>query len=300
MQPAAPVEFRAMRIARLTTADGRRAGSSRRRSGMSESAPVRNQSLVRGAQLLTALSRRPAGVTVAELCRAVDLPRTTVARLLATLEDIGFVERSGATWSVGRELTRIGRAAQPFKLLIDVARPLLEQLAIEARESVVLQLINRNWEAEVIIQVDPPMLVGLTNWMERRFAGELHASAAGKLALAAVSDEEVVFRLPGRLPAYTPATITDMNSLFAELARVRRQGFAETVDELELGLTGNAVPIEDEALIDATGLRSLSIGISGVTSRLPRERREALLPAILACRDQIVATLAGTSRAPDQ
>ena len=267
---------------------------------MSGSAPVRNQSLVRGAQLLSALARRPAGATVAELCRMVDLPRTTVARLLATLDDIGFVERNGATWSIGRELTRIGRAAQPFTQLIDVSRPLLEQLASEARESVVLQLINRNWEAEVIIQVDPPMLVGLTNWMERRFAGELHASAAGKLALSAVSDEEVVFRLPSRLPAYTPATITDLDQLFAELARVRRQGFAETVDELELGLTGNAVPIDDDALTEATGLRSLSIGISGVSGRLPKSRREELLPTILACRDQIVAAMAGTAPASDR
>jgi DNA-binding IclR family transcriptional regulator len=264
---------------------------------MTGSPPVRNQSLVRGAHLLAALSQRSEGATVAELCRAVDLPRTTVARLLATLVEIGFVERSGATWSIGRELTRIGRAARPFGRLIDVSRPLLEQLAVEVHESVVLQMINSSWEAQVIVQVDPPALVGLTNWMERRFAGELHASAAGKLALSQVSDEEAVFRVRQPLPAYTPVTITDLGSLLVELERIRRQGYAETVDELELGLTGNAVPIYDPALIEATGLRSLSIGISGLTSRLPKARRAELLPAILACRDQITAASASPSGA---
>src|SRR5438445_754339 len=90
----------------------------------------RNQSLVRGAELLRALANRPKGASVAEVARAVGLPRTTVTRLLATLAEIGFAERVDSSWIVGREVMRLGRAADPFRLLIDVARPLLDNLAI--------------------------------------------------------------------------------------------------------------------------------------------------------------------------
>src|SRR5713226_7313460 len=83
----------------------------------------RNQSLFRGAELLRALANRPQGASVAELSRSVDLPRTTVTRLLATLAEIGFAERSGSRWLIGRELMRLGRAADPFRRLIDVSRP---------------------------------------------------------------------------------------------------------------------------------------------------------------------------------
>lgn len=248
---------------------------------------VRNQSLERGAQLLRALARRPEGSTVAELARTVDLPRTTVTRLLATLEEIGFADRSGSTWIVGREIARLGRAADPFRRVIDAARPLLERLAIEAQASALLQIVNSNWDASVILQIDPPQLVGATNWVDRRFSGELHASAGGKLALAQTSDDDIRLRLPRTLPAYTASTITDIGRLLAEIATVRRIGYAETVDELEDGLTANAIPFDDRDLIAATGLRSLSIGISGLTSRLPTQRRKTLATRMFVLRDEL-------------
>jgi DNA-binding IclR family transcriptional regulator len=255
---------------------------------------ARNQSLVRGAQLLRALARRPEGATVADLARTVELPRTTVARLLATLEEIGFADRSGTAWMVGREITRLGQAADPFRRVIDSARPVLERLAIEAQASALLQIVNSNWDAGVLVQVDPPQLVGATNWVDRRFAGALHASASGKLALSGIADDEIRLRLPQTLPAYTDETITDIERLLAEIAHVRQRGYAETVDELEVGLTANAVPLDDAVLTRAVGLRSLSIGISGLTSRLPVDRRGALAAHMLELRDEIQRSLAGS------
>jgi IclR family transcriptional regulator, acetate operon repressor len=265
-------------------------GSHGRASGSSLAS---NQSLIRGADILRALARRPEGMTIAEITRTVDLPRTTVARLLATLADIGFADRTPTVWVVGRELTRIGRTADPLRRVIDVSRPVLEELALVAEVSAVVQIVRDNWEAEVIVQVDPPKLVGPTNWLERRFAGELHASAAGKLALSELSDDQVILRFPRPLAAYTPVTIKTLDALLAELANIRRQGFAETVDELEVGLTANAVPLHIAGVAEAAGVRSISIGLSGVTSRLLEERRVALLPAILAARDRIAAEVEG-------
>jgi DNA-binding IclR family transcriptional regulator len=267
-------------------------GTEGRGGRASGSSLASNQSLIRGAEILRALARRPEGMTIADLTRTVDLPRTTVARLLATLADIGFVDRTPSTWVVGRELTRIGRTADPLRRVIDVSRPVLEELALEAEVSAVIQIVRDNWEAEVIVQVDPPKLVGPTNWLERRFAGELHASAAGKLALSDLSDEQVALRFPRPLAAYTPATVKTLEALLVELAAIRRQGFAETVDELEIGLTANAVPLHGAGLAETAGVRSISVGLSGVSSRLPKTRREALMPAILTARDRIAAEIA--------
>src|SRR5262249_37659332 len=106
------------------------------------------------------------------------------------------------------------------------------------------------------------------------------------------TDDLVPSRLLRPLPAYTPKTITDLERLLVELQRVRRTGFAETVDELEEGLTALSVPLDDTDLPETAGVRAFSIGVTGTSARLMPAKRKAILPAVLACRDEIASRLA--------
>lgn len=253
--------------------------------------PAKNQSILRAAELLQVLAARPTGASVSEISRSVDLPRTTVTRLLATLEQVGFAERTDSRWAIGRGLVQLGLAGDPLRHVMDVARPLLEDLASKVQESALLIVVNVSWDAEAILQIDPPKMLGAINWTRRRFAGELHASAAGKLAFAELPDGVVISRLPKPLPGYTAHTITSIDDLLRELAQVRRQGYAETVDEIEVGVTGISVPLDINLVGKTTKVRAISLGISGSTARLPRERRKALLTELLACRSKLLAEL---------
>jgi DNA-binding IclR family transcriptional regulator len=245
----------------------------------------RNQSLQRTVTLLRAVAAHPEGATIATLAAETSLPRPTTSRLLATLADAEFVERAGASdgWVLGREILSLGRAADPYGRLAQLAQPHLEQLARDAAESAMLGASDRSDRLEVIAQADAGNLVGVGNWVGRRFG--LHASAGGKLILAGLADAGLEAALAGMtLERYTARTLTTRAALQAELRRVRRLGYAETVDELEIGLSSIGVVVGPMA-----GSVLLSVGVSGPTSRLSTGRRRELVPLIHACADRIRA-----------
>jgi len=254
----------------------------------------RNQSLQRTVVLLRALAAHPDGATIATLAGETKLPRPTTGRLLATLADADLAERlgSGDGWVLGQELVRLGRAADPHRRLVQLAQPHLEQLAVEAGESAMLGVSSRPGELDVIAQADAGNLVGVGNWVGRRFG--LHASAGGKLVYASLDEAEleaVLAELP--LQRYTARTFTTRAALRTELRRVRRLGYAETVDELEQGLSSIGVLVQPRL-----GSTLVSIGISGPTSRLTAKRRRELVPVIRVCAARIGALSSGVEASP--
>jgi DNA-binding IclR family transcriptional regulator len=260
----------------------------------------RNQSLIRGISLLQGLAERPAGATVPELAEVTELPRTTTARLLTTLHDLGMVERPNArVWVLGPELARIGRLADPFRPLRDRAYEPLQRLAREIQESAMVAVIYDTWETETILQVDAPNLVGATDWIGRRYGGVLHASATGKLALAALDDAEARAVL-GTPKAITAATITDVDALLRHLAEVRTLGWSSTVDELELGLTAVAVPLNDEVVASGAGARTLCVSVSGLSARLTPDRIEPVAARLRDAAAELSASLPAASDAAPQ
>jgi IclR family pca regulon transcriptional regulator len=219
--------------------------------------------------LLRALKRHPHGATTAALARATGLAPATAGRLLITLADAAFVVRGDQGWIVGPEVTRIAARADPHRALREQARPLLEHLAATARESAMLAIPCPGPQLEILAQADGPRLLGLTNWVGRHV--DLHASAAGKLVLAELSDADLVAWIRRERPRrLTPHTLTSRRHLVPEIQRARRQGWATLDQESEIGLGSIACAARDP---DGT-LRAI-IGFSGPAERLD-------YPALLA------------------
>lgn len=245
----------------------------------------RTQSLSRAIDLLRAVAVHEEGVSASELARATGLPRSTVARTLRTLADAGVVEERDG-WVLGYELVRLARTADPYRRLVDAARPALERLRDDAGESALLAVVTGRPALEIVLQLDPDRHVGVASWVGTDVP--LHASAAGKLVLAELDDDELAEWLAADPPErFTGATITDGRPLRDELARARRRGVAELVDELEEGLVSLAAPVRapDGALVAVAG-------ISGPTFRLGRARRRALAPELREAATAIEAALA--------
>jgi len=275
------------------------APASGRKPSSAGSAPVhapglpRAQSLARAAALVRAVAAAPAPTT-AELARACELPVATAARLLATLSDEGFVERTpdGAGWTLGMPLVRLARAADPDRALVAAARPVLEDLADAAGESAALAVARAGPAMDVIAQADGPGLLGVSDWVGREFP--LHASAPGKLVLAELDDDALgawVARV--RPERFTRRTITSVRGLRAELAAIRAQGYAELDGELEPELASLAVTVRG-----ASGAAVAFIGVSGPGGRLDARRRRALLGPLRAAGQRLEKALAapGVSR----
>ena len=243
----------------------------------------RAQSLNRAAALVRAAGAGGAPST-AQLARTCGLPVAPAARLLATLSDEGFVERTadGAGWTLGLPLVRLARAADPDRALVAVARPVLEELAAVCGESTALAVARAGPAMDVIAQADAPGLLGASDWVGRDFP--LHASAPGKLVLAELSDAELTEWVRRVRPQrFTPRTITTLGRLRNELTTVRTRGYAELHDELEPALASLAVPVR----AGAGGVAIAYVGVSGPSARLDAPRRRAHVGPVRAAADRI-------------
>ncbi|MBV0926298.1 IclR family transcriptional regulator [Halomicroarcula limicola] len=222
--------------------------------------------------LIEALHERStAGVT--ELAQATDLSKGAVHAHLATLEGRGFVVNNEGRYRLGLEFLRHGipvRNQYEYEAMCAKA----EQLAEETGERVWAQ-VEENGMAYYVCgargehHIEPPVRIG-----ER---AHLHQIAGGKAMLSCLTDDRIreIVAKHG-LPAATEHTITDEETLFAEIERIRERGYAYNREESVLGLHAVSTPIKK----DAHGVYGALV-ISGPANRLTGEKLESELPKLL-------------------
>ena len=246
---------------------------------------MRDQSRVhtvdRALQMLSAFDRDRRELGVRDFASLLDVHKSTASRLAATLAAGGFLERTpGAErFTLGPQAARIGLLAVGGRTLVEAARPAMEALAAETRETVVLS-VPSGGEALDIAQTSSEHRIGVTTWIGRR--APLHASSDGK-ALLAFGGAELP---PGPLEPLTERTITDRTVLERELARIRQTGWAPAVGDFELGLNGVAAPVfgGGRACIAA-------VSVSGPAYRIPPELLPALGERCAAAAKDVTARL---------
>ncbi len=204
-----------------------------------------------------------------ELARRLGLGRTVVARLVATLERHDLVRRTPAGVDLGYGL--VGLADRVAPAVRHAARPHLQGLAATFNETAVLAVVDGD-DAVAVDQVVPEGRVVRIHY----HPGTRHplAVAAHGRAMLAHVEPAVVARLAGGDP-----------DLLAELARVRRKGYAVSHDELEEGVAGVAA-----AIVDRTGRPLGSLGVVAPAPRLPSA--DGLAAALVEAAAEVAAQVA--------
>jgi DNA-binding IclR family transcriptional regulator len=198
--------------------------------------------------VLDCLAARPGGVRVAEVARSTGLPRATVTRLLGSLADEGAARREGGGWRLGPRISLLARGLAPP--LPERAGPLLDELAANLGETVMLAVPEGAAGARVVAEAAGPRMVGVGSWLGRRL--EDPASGFVRLRLAGLEPDARRRALAGlRFEAHTAHTIRDPRQLLAALERIAIDGYAEIVDEFEQGLAGIAVPLHEDRRLAA-------------------------------------------------
>lgn len=243
------------------------------------------QSVQRAVSLLKAFDTQAAELGVTELSRRVKLHKSTVSRLLATLEHEGLLERVPGTekYRLGFEFVRMAGQVAHFGDVRKAARPVLVRLAESTRETINLAVADGDGVINVD-QVSGPHLVRDTNWVGRRTP--FNCVANGKALLALQPPAEIERILAGPLPRFTERTITDPPALLAELARVREQGYALALGEIEEGLNAVAAPIRDGA-----GAVVAAVSVSGPAYRVTADRLADLGALTVKAAAEIAARL---------
>jgi DNA-binding IclR family transcriptional regulator len=223
------------------------------------------QSIERAATILRLLSgRRRVGVV--DLAGEMGLPKGTVHGILQTLRHVGFVEQDpdSGKYQLGAALLHMGSSYLDGNELRTRALNWSDALAARAHESVRIGTLHEG-QVLVVHHVFRP-----DDSFQALDVGTLrpaHATGLGKVLLAA--HEYVALELVrDGLAAYTPDTIIDPDTLLAQLAQVREQGWAHTVSELTQGDASIAAPIEDRR-----GATVGAIGVSGPADRLCTARK---------------------------
>jgi DNA-binding IclR family transcriptional regulator len=214
--------------------------------------------------------------TVTGVAQRLGLHRSTVSRLVGTLESRGFVERSGRgeLLRLGPEVARLGRVAIAGRELASVARPVMDRLADRTGETVTLA-VPAAGAVLTVVQSDGRHFVASGSWSGVSTAA--HCCSDGKVLLAFGA----LTLPPGRLRRYASNTIVDRRAFARELELVRGRGYAVCDSELEDGLVGLAVPVRDGAACVA------ALCISGPAYRLDRAAVETFAPACLAAADEL-------------
>jgi IclR family transcriptional regulator, acetate operon repressor len=240
------------------------------------------QSVDRAAVLLVSITQATGPVTFTDLQMSSGLAKSTLSRMLNSLESHGLVARHGGHLRPGPVLTGFARSYSGFEDVIAIAQPHLEVLSEVSGETINLA-VRDGFDVQQISQIDCQFLFGGLNWVGQPVP--LHCSALGKVFLAHGAPLP-----PGRLERRTPQTITNRAALQEELDQVRAQGWAIADSELEPGLLAIAAPVwgPDDSVL-------ASISVSGPTQRLTNisELTQVLVREADAISDQLATPPAG-------
>jgi IclR family transcriptional regulator, KDG regulon repressor len=245
------------------------------------------------ARLLKVFRSRESDLGVSELARRLSLGKSTVHRLLTTLVAEGLIEQDPRTgnYRLGIVIFELGEAVRVRMDLHVAAGPVLAGLRAQTQESSQVGVLDGH-EVVYIERLESAHSLRLFTETGRRVPA--HCTSSGKVLLAYLpeSAQQRVLR-SAELGAMTQSTITSRAQLLAELDRVRRRGWAEAVNEREIGVGSIAAPVRD-----STGavVAAISIGVPLARCSVMNLRRMA--PMIIEAAEAVSRRLGWSAESP--
>ncbi|MCK6453473.1 MAG: helix-turn-helix domain-containing protein [Alphaproteobacteria bacterium] len=247
--------------------------------------------LGRYARVLDAVAESPDGLAFAEIVRKTGLPQGTAHRLIGALLRVGYIEASQnrKIYVLGHRLLRLLHLRSPRETVVELSRPVLKGLVERFAETAFVAKLE-GAEVESVAMVLPE--AERHSYVQPGRVMPLHAAASAK-AIFAFQDKELLARALQRpLTAFTPKSTTSKKKVLAELAQVRKTGYAACLDELDPGVSSYACPIH------VPGGVFYSVGLVGVSQRLDQVPTAAIVAALRDAADALRDRLSGRAPAP--
>lgn len=202
----------------------------------------------------------PRGARLVDVATALGVSRSSAHAMLRTLEDHGLVaETEGPRFVLGTALITLGDIAASQRPLAEAARPVLASLSQSTGLTTRLAVADHGFPV-FVARVDGPGSVRFQTPLGGRETP--HSSAAGKIILGDLDDEEIRSMFSGQvLERRTDRTITGLDDLMKEIERVRRDGYAVDDEEDAEGIFCVAGGVRD-----STGRIVGAISVSGISS----------------------------------
>ena len=236
-------------------------------------API--QSIQRAVAILRSFTEAEPELGVLELSRRLNLHKSTVSRMIATLQAEGLISQNSTTGKYRLGLGLVGLAGVALGGLDarTVAQPHLTELVAASQETVNVSVLDGK-ECVNIERIASPQPIQYIGWIGRR--SPLHCTASGKLILAHLTETERTAVLPNPLTRYTQKTVTDSYQLARQLNQICQQKYAIVHEEYEAGFSSMAGPLYNQQ-----GELLATVAISGPSYRLSDAVFTEHLPLLL-------------------
>lgn len=242
--------------------------------------------LERGLRILAEFSRDEPVLTAPELARRLGVPRSTIFRLLVTLEKMGFVERTpdGRSHRLGLALLRLGFEYLASLGIVDLGRPLLDALRDATGYSASL-VVRDAREVVYLYRAAPRSPFATSVSVGTRLPA--HATVLGHVLLGDCSLAELRALYPEQtLKAHTGSTPSSVRDLFDVVQATRARGYILAEGYFESQISTVAAPVMDDR-----GHIAAAIGLTVPGTRIPAEQREALIQQVSRTAAQLSARL---------
>jgi DNA-binding IclR family transcriptional regulator len=253
---------------------------------MKNSNPYQIKVLEKVIRILDLFDEKGKELTPAEICESLSLNKSTAFRIINILAEAGYLERDSVTskYRLGFKLFYLGSLVEGRSEIRNLAHPFLEELTEKCDETVHLVVLDHG-EALYLDKLEGEKAIRVVSKIGSRLP--THCSGVGKALLASLPDETVknIIQEKG-LKRFTNNTITDLETLMIELARIRKQGYAIDNEEIEIGLKCIAAPLQYSA-----GETIAAISISGPKERFNSAEMKRLIPLVKNASERISAVL---------
>ncbi|MDR3516652.1 MAG: IclR family transcriptional regulator C-terminal domain-containing protein [Azospirillaceae bacterium] len=236
--------------------------------------------LARGFELLQACGTSEHGQSLADIAKLCGLARATARRFLLTLHALGYVDFDGKLYRLTPKVLLIGNAYLGSMSLPRVARPFLERLCREVKESCSIAVLDGG-DIVYVAREQTGRIMSVDLAVGSRLPA--FSTAMGRVLLAALDPEERARRIPEQIPALTPKTVTDRQAVLRLLDTIDIQGWCIVDQELELGLRSIAVPLRT-----AGGQTVGALNVGTQAARVPDDAlRGEILPKLQAAAAEL-------------
>jgi len=233
--------------------------------------------LAKGLAVIRAFARDQAALTLSEIAREVSMPAATARRCLLTLEELGYVMRSGRSYLLRPKVLELGAAYLESMNIDRLTKTHLEELARNTGDSAALCVLDGT-DIVYVARASVRTLVRLEAHVGSRFPA--YATSTGRVLLAGLSANrlEAYFKT-AKLEALTDRTVVDPARLRQLVEDCRRAGYSAVEDELAYGVVALGVPVFDHDRRVVAALNTSSHSRKITRAKLIRDRLAMLQDA---------------------
>ncbi len=246
------------------------------------------EGLAKGLAVLESFDTERQRLNATQAAERAGLTRAAARRHLLTLAHLGYLDTDGSHYWLSPKVLRFSGSYLASARLPRLVQPTLNRLALMARESFSVAVLDGDEVVIVARSASPQAQRLLPYGLHLGTRLPAHATSTGRVLLAALGAREVARWLKGRvLPRLTPQTVVDARELRARIDQARRDDFAVAREEHEPGVLALAVPLRD---MKGATLAALNVVVS--PQRMDEsELQRAALPLLLEASRELRSLL---------